>query len=99
VVAFLPPRFMLSDTARDNLKFVPKQRLRDDAEARIAALTQALNRPFVPLSNGLIQGNTQPLYIPADYTHLNAAGHSIAADTIAQALNPILAGDASCDAR
>ena len=99
VVTFLPPRFMLSDAAHDNLKFVPKKRLSDDAEARIAALAQALNRPFVPLSSDLIQGNTQPLYIPADYTHLNASGHAIAAHTVAQVLNPILAGDTSCDAR
>lgn len=99
VVAYLPPRFMLSDALRDNLKFVPKDRLAEDAEPRVAALAQSLNRPFVPLTEPLQAGNSKPLYIPADYTHLNATGHDIAAKELAAHLEPILSGEAPCAAR
>lgn len=98
IVGFLPPRFMLSDDMRDNLKFVPKGRLTTDAEARVAALVNAMDRPFVSLNADLQSGNTEALYIPADYTHLNARGHAIAGKTLAARIDPILKGEVSCAA-
>lgn len=98
VVSFLPPRFMLSDDRRDNLKFVPKDRLTEDADARLEALAHSLDAPFVPLTKALRAGNDARLYIPGDYTHLNGAGHAIVAKTMAAHLTPILDGRAPCAA-
>lgn len=99
VLAFLPPRFLLSDDPRDNLKFVPKGRLNENAEARVGDMAARLNLPFIPLSPDLAARNTERLYVPADYTHLNAAGHLIAAETIGARLAPILSDEAPCAAR
>lgn len=93
VIGFLPPRFTLSDQRADNLKFVPKHRLTEDAGARVAALAEGLSVPFVDMGPALSEARaggaarTNPLFVPNDYTHLDAAGHDVVAQRFARVLN------------
>jgi lysophospholipase L1-like esterase len=93
IVTYLPSRFMLSNSWRDNEKWVPKDRLTIDPAHRITLLCSSLNIPFVDAQQALrarrqtIDQRThrfEPLYIPMDFTHLNAQGHQ----AVAAALEP-----------
>jgi lysophospholipase L1-like esterase len=92
VIGFLPPRFMLSDRIGDNLKFVPKNRLRMDAGIRVGEIATDLGVPFVNTTEPLREAGARqgplspPLYIPGDYTHLSAEGHKVIADAFAEQL-------------
>lgn len=89
VIGFLPPRFMLSERRNDNLKFVPKSRLTEEASARVKSLAERRGLPFVDMAQALQQARTNgagQLYIPNDYTHLSASGHDVVAQTFAAAL-------------
>lgn len=102
VVGFMPPRFMLSDQILDNLKFVPKNRMTQNAEARIRDLSVALDMPFIESVAALrdLRRTTsafmEPLYIPDDYTHLSPQGHAEVAQSVAQVIAPLLEGTATC---
>ena len=102
IIGYLPPRFEIGDTRFDNLKFVPKARLTRDAEEELARMAAAFDLPFVSVGAALRQGRqdhgplSKPYYIPGDYTHLDADGHSLAAQSLAQVIAPVLARPASC---
>jgi len=92
VLGFLPPRFLLGDRLGDNLKFVPKDRLSFDAWARVGVLAEARGLPFVDMTPALRQVRVEhppwraPLFVPNDYTHLDAQGHGIVAREFEEAL-------------
>ena len=94
IVGYLPPRFMLSEYRFDNLKFVPRERLAEDAGQRVQALAKELNIPFVGADETLrsVRSVTnvfsKPLYVPGDYTHLDAEGHTFVAESFASAILP-----------
>ena len=102
VVGFLPPRFMLSDHRLDNLKFVPKDRLPEEAETRIASLAETYDLPYVDSAGALRQKRassgplSSPLYVVGDYAHLDAEGHAVVAESFASVIGPILQGDREC---
>jgi lysophospholipase L1-like esterase len=102
ILGYLPPRFTLSDHPLDNLKAIPKDRLTEDAGARVRALAATLDLPFSETEKALRQTRAAtgpwraPLYIPGDYTHLDAQGHEIMARSFEQVLTPILDGRAAC---
>ncbi|MEO0767770.1 MAG: hypothetical protein AAFY75_17325, partial [Pseudomonadota bacterium] len=101
IMGYLPPRFEIGDMRLDNLKFVPKARLTGDAEEELARIAAAFDLPFVSVGAALRQGRqdhgplSRPYYIPGDYTHLDADGHSLAAQSLAQVIAPVLARPAS----
>lgn len=101
-IGFLPPRFMLSNMKFDNLKFVPKNRLTMDAEQKVQAIVERLDLPYIPTASALRTARATlgpfeaPLYIPGDYTHLNAQGHTIIAAAISDFIAPIIGGTRGC---
>lgn len=103
VVGFLPPRFMLSEARLDNLKFIPRDRLMQDAEVEIDRLVEQLDIPFVPNTKALRTARelhgplAKPYFIPGDYTHLDAYGHDVVASNMAAVVEPILSGRAPCN--
>lgn len=102
VIGFAPPRFKVGSGRLDNLKFVPAHRLRTDPKARVARLAAALDRPFVDAGAALGAARAaqsalrNPLYIPDDYTHLDAAGHAVVSDAVGAVLYSILKEEKSC---
>ena len=94
MIGYLPPRFMLSENRLDNLKFVPRERLVEDAENRVQELAGELGIPFVKTSELLrdvrnAKGSfSPPLYVPGDYTHPDAKGHAFVAEGFASAMLP-----------
>ena len=102
VIGYLPPRFMISDQRGDNLKFVPKSRLRDDPAPRVAALARDIGVPFVSGTAAMRAARAtdgpfaRPLYIPGDYTHLDADGHAQMAEAFTPALRLVLEDGGGC---
>lgn len=93
IIGFLPPRFMLSNHITDNLKFVPQDRLTVDVAARMQNIAQDMGVQFVDMTVPLAEARAgqglfdAPLFIPGDYTHLSAQGHTVVAETFAQEMN------------
>jgi hypothetical protein len=84
VVAYAPPRFVVTDRWRDNLKWVRKDRLGKDPIGQAAAICERLGILFVDprehLQSALLY--EWPVYVIADYTHLDDAGHRALANAI-----------------
>jgi lysophospholipase L1-like esterase len=101
IVGFLPSRFDLSDDWLDNLKAVPRHRLSVNPETRLRDIAARLDLPFADTAGQLRAarartGQAIPLYIPGDYTHLDAAGHDAVAAGFADLLRPILQDLGAC---
>jgi lysophospholipase L1-like esterase len=90
VVTLIPPAFTISDLAIDNPKFVPRERLKLDFGARIAARCSLLGVPYADVGAALREARRQApralLYRQMDYTHLEPPGHEVAAEAIARTL-------------
>jgi lysophospholipase L1-like esterase len=94
VATWIPSRFAMSAAWRDNLKWVPRDRLSIDANARCRRLCEDLGIPFVDTQQGLQEarvaaastGDRPPLYIHGDYTHLDADGHAAVAEAMQKAI-------------
>jgi len=85
IVVYSPPRFMLTDSRLDNLKWVDKDRLAVDPVAKSAQICQELGVSFIDPRSSLTQAE-KPVYLISDYTHLDASGHEIIAQLIAEAI-------------
>jgi len=90
VATWMPSRFTISDDLRDNLKFVPRDRLGIDANARCKALCESLSIAFADSLGAMrarraqieMTGGEAPLYVFGDYTHLDPDGHAAVADAV-----------------
>jgi lysophospholipase L1-like esterase len=95
VATWIPSRFTISDELRDNLKFVPIDRLSIDANDRCRRMCDEMAIPFADSLEAMKlrrlaseqAGRDAPLYIMGDYTHLDAEGHAAVADAIRTALS------------
>lgn len=92
VVVGIPSRFELSNAAVDNQFHVPTGDIQIAPLERVAAMCERRGITFVNLLPRLRSARQEmlagrrkwnPLYIDLDPTHLNAAGHRIAAEEIA----------------
>ncbi len=84
-VVYSPPRFMLTDSRLDNLKWVDKDRLAVDPVAKSAQICQELGVPFIDPRSSLTQAD-KPVYLISDYTHFDASGHHTIAQLIADSI-------------
>lgn len=85
IVVYSPPRFMLTNSRLDNLKWVDKDRLAVDPVAKSAQICQELGVPFIDPRSSLTQA-AKPVYLISDYTHFDASGHETIAQLIAEAI-------------
>lgn len=99
VVAYAPPRFAVTDRWRDNLKWVRKGRIGDDPVDHAATVCERLGIPFVDprehLRDALLY--KWPVYVIADYTHLDDAGHRALATAIHESSAELFKSDAVQD--
>lgn len=86
IVAYAPPRFLLDDSLRNNLKFVDRDRLSTDPIARIQSICDKLSIAFVDPSDYL-RAAPLPAYVLSDYTHFASNGHAAIAKAIADEIN------------
>ena len=94
VATWIPSRFTISNEVRDNLKFVPRERLAIDANARCQALCDSLGIPFADSLASLrarreqieSAGGEASLYVFGDYTHLDSDGHAAVAEAVGAVL-------------
>ena len=94
VATWIPSRFTISRELRDNLKFVPQDRLAIDANARCREVCESLSIPFADSLDSMRKrrakaesdGGEAPLYVFGDYTHLDADGHAAVADAVRRVL-------------
>lgn len=94
VATWIPSRFTISNEVRDNLKFVPRERLTIDANARCKELCESLGIPFADSSASLrarreqieSAGGEASLYVFGDYTHLDSDGHAAVAEAVGAVL-------------
>lgn len=95
VVAWSPSRFTISDRWIDNEKAVPRQRLTIDPAARLRAMCADYGIVYADAPEAIIarreaiqsrEGRFAPMYIQADYTHLDAEGHFALATAMAEAI-------------
>ncbi|MFK7960982.1 MAG: SGNH/GDSL hydrolase family protein [Phycisphaerales bacterium] len=81
-----PSRFTLSDERRDNLRFVPRERLTVDFTTRAAEACTRLGIPMVDGTDALRAARSAdtsaPLYLIEDLTHFDPAGHAAIAEAI-----------------
>ncbi len=90
-ITYIPARFMLTSEWRDNQKWIPKWRITMDPAEHIRSICQRRNLYFVDAILELLKTRRSreehhldaALYIPMDYTHLDASGHAAIAKTIA----------------
>lgn len=82
-----PSRFTLSMERRDNLKFVPLDRLSVDFSTRA---TEVCSRLGIPVLDGQAALRTarrthpsSPMFLIEDYTHLDRTGHAVIAEALA----------------
>lgn len=104
VVSYAPARFTAFDTAFDNEKCVPRNRLTIDPAARIKDICTRAGIDYVDCIPAIRQmrqttaeqtGHTPPMYIQFDFTHLDSDGHR----AIAQTLTPQIASVAKANSR
>lgn len=101
VATWIPSRFTVSDELRDNLKFVPRDRLAIDANARCRELCESLSIPFADSLASMrsrreqveSQGGEAALFVFGDYTHLDADGHAAVAEAVDAALANLPSGN------
>lgn len=94
VVTWIPSRFSITSSWRDNLKFVPHRRLAIDANERCRRLCADLGVRFVDSLAALrahraaveATGGSAALYVHGDYTHLDADGHEAVAAAMSIAI-------------
>jgi lysophospholipase L1-like esterase len=90
IVVYAPPRFTLSESRSDNLKWVNKDRLKVDPFKRMIAICRERDIPFldprVPLSEA-----SKPVYVLSDYTHFDHSGHKVIAELVAEYFRSSLA--------
>ena len=86
VVSYAPPRFILSDRIRDNLKLVPTDRFTIDPLERAEVICAELGIPFVRVDSDLraAASDEAPLFVLSDYTHFDEYGHRVLAQSIAK---------------
>lgn len=85
IVVYSPPRFMLTDSRLNNLKWVDKDRLTVDPVAKSAQICQELGVQFIDPRSSLTQAH-KPVYLISDYTHFDASGHHTIAQLIADSI-------------
>jgi lysophospholipase L1-like esterase len=99
IATWMPSRFTISEDPRDNLKFVPRDRLAIDPNERARAICDRLEIPFADslaaMRERRVREGWTPLYIPGDYTHLDRSGHAAVADALATLVSSALGGDLS----
>jgi len=94
VVAWLPPRFDLSDSWRDNEKNIQKERFTLDPAHEVETIVGGSSARFVNLLPALrdaraaaaAEHRDAPLYIHFDDVHLDEEGGHVAARAIAEAM-------------
>ena len=95
VVLYVPPRFQVFDSLRDNEKLVPTDRLSANPSEELKAVCKRLSVPFVDATDGLraqrehlrhTEDRFAPLYVLFDYTHLDPDGH----EAVANAVRPVV---------
>ena len=91
VVAFAPPRFLVSDSVFDNLEFVPRDRFTIDPAAR---LQEICGRHQIPCADALAsmrqyrgqikaeEHRGASMYMPGDYTHFDRDGSAAIAGAL-----------------
>ncbi len=81
IVTATPARFMLSDRAFDNEKFVARERITIDPGKRVRGACAAIGVEYVDALAALrterASHGDAPLYIQFDYTHLDEHGHAV----------------------
>jgi len=95
-VVWLPPRFDLSDSWRDNQKNIQKERFTLEPARELESIARGSGARFVNLLPALLdaraaaaaQHRYAPLYIHFDDVHLDEEGSHVAARAIADALSP-----------
>lgn len=94
IVTYVPARFTLSETGRDNEKHVPLERITIDPNQRIASICAERGMAFVDIASALREhrhdraraGAFAPLYVLFDYVHLNENGLAVVARALADAV-------------
>jgi lysophospholipase L1-like esterase len=94
IVTMLPARFALSDRASDNEKSVPRNRLRIVPTERTHMICQRHGIEYLDAAavlraaraTGAARGEDAALYVPGDYTHLDATGHLALAHAVSRTL-------------
>lgn len=95
IVAYSPTRFDLSNSAFDNEKNVPRDRLTIDPDLRFRQLCEKLHIPCVDALAAIrrrrgeiesAEDRRASMYIPFDYAHLDRDGHYAVAREIADYL-------------
>ena len=87
-VVYSPPRFMLSKSRVENLKWVDTDRFSIDPIDVTSKICQDLHITFIDPRDPLSQA-TKPVYILSDYTHFDASGNKAIAQVIAKTItNP-----------
>ena len=86
VVTHLPARFMLTKQFSDNEKRVPRDHLTINPTHEVESICARLGIEYVD-SRAALRGARSvspknPLYIPFDFTHLNAGGHRAVAHAV-----------------
>lgn len=103
VATWMPSRFTVSNEFRDNLKFVPQERLSIDANERCREVCERLGIPFGDTLKEMRRHRqvdpTAPLYVPSDYTHLDPNGHGCVARAVAPLVANTLEGDPMTERR
>jgi len=99
IATWMPSRFTVSEDPRDNLKFVPRDRLAIDPNERAKAICDRLAIPFADSLAAMRERRRRdgwtPLYVPGDYTHLDPSGHAAVAEALAPLVSSALGGDRS----
>jgi lysophospholipase L1-like esterase len=95
----IPYRFMLSDDPRDNVRRLPVDRFTVEPIDRLQAFARERGIPVADTLGYLRRERARmqrgeipydPLYIPLDYTHPNAAGYRIIAQAAQVVVAPLL---------
>ncbi|MCR9076940.1 MAG: hypothetical protein NXI07_12955 [bacterium] len=84
-VTYAPPRFSLSDSIMNNLKFVDRDRLTIDPIERIGSMCAKLGIEFVDPIDA-IRDAPNPAYVLSDYTHFSPSGHDALASAIERSI-------------
>jgi lysophospholipase L1-like esterase len=94
IVTMLPARFTLSDRPSDNEKAVPRERFRIVPPERAGAICGRHGMEYLDAlrvlrdarATAAADGEDAALYVPGDYTHLDADGHAALARAVSRSL-------------
>ncbi|MBT9312463.1 SGNH/GDSL hydrolase family protein [Leptothoe kymatousa] len=91
IMVNIPSRFELSDNEKDNVESYPLNKISVTPHTHIKFMADELDiklldirESFISLREEMLAGEIDydPLYIPHDYTHLNAIGHDFLANSL-----------------